>query len=259
MLTDSHCHLDFLDLKLYAEDLSKAIAAARAKDVNYILCPGVDIEHFPDILKIAETDKNIFAAVGLHPTEKESHEPSLDELLTLGQNKKVVGIGETGLDFYYAHDEIERNRQKKIFKMQVQVAKNLGKPLIIHARDAEQDIIKILIEEEAMVAGGVLHCFTGTQGFAQKLIDLGFYISFSGIVTFRNADSLRAIAQAIPLDRILIETDAPYLTPVPVRGKPNEPAYLPYIAEFIAKLRGISYESFAKQTTENFLRLCLII
>lgn len=258
MLADSHCHLDCLDLTPYDGDLRKAIAAARAKDVNYILCPGLDIERFPDILKIVETNNNLFAAVGLHPTEKDSREPSLDELLSLGQNKKVVAIGETGLDFYYAIDEFQRQRQKKLFRLHIQAAKALNKPLIVHARDAEADVIELLIEEQAVTAGGVMHCFTGSNAFAEKVMELGFYVSFSGIVTFRKAESLREIAKNLPLKKMLIETDAPYLAPVPVRGKPNEPSYLHYIAEFIAELRGIPYEAFAAETTTNFLRFCKV-
>lgn len=256
MLADSHCHLDLLDLTVYNGELHKTITAARAKDVKYILCPGVDIESFPNVLKIAETDSSIFAAVGLHPSEKDAYEPSLNELIALGQNKKVVGIGETGLDFYYAKDELERERQRRLFKLHIQTAKALNKPLIVHARDAEADIIKLLTDEEASAVGGVLHCFTGSNAFAEKALELGFYISFSGIVTFRNAQTLREIAKTIPLDKMLIETDAPYLAPVPLRGKPNEPLYLHYIAELIAELRGMSYHAFAVQTTDNFLRFC---
>ncbi|MEI8055727.1 MAG: TatD family hydrolase [bacterium] len=258
MLVDSHCHLDILDLTPYDGDLHRAIAAARAKDVNYILCPGVDIENFPNVLKIAESDSNIYAAVGLHPTEKDSREPSLNELIALGQNKKVVGIGETGLDFYYTANELEREHQKKLFKLHIQAAKTLNKPLIIHARDAEADIVKLLTDEEAKIVGGVMHCFTGSSAFAEKAIELGFYVSFSGIVTFRNAQALREIAKDIPLEKMLIETDAPYLAPVPVRGKSNEPVYLHYIAEFIAELRGVPYEAFTGQITANFLRFCKI-
>ncbi|EKE00591.1 MAG: hypothetical protein ACD_21C00322G0002 [uncultured bacterium] len=254
MLADSHCHLDCLDLTSYGEDVSKAVAAARKKDVKYILCPGIDLENFPNILKIVETDNNLFAAVGVHPTEKEARKPTLNDLLELGQNKKVVGIGETGLDFYYGNDEAQRAQQIELFKLHIQAAKTLNKPLIIHSRDADADIIKVLIEER--IADGVMHCFTGGQEMAEKMLDLGFYISFSGIVTFKNAHVLREIAKNMPLERMLIETDAPYLAPVPVRGKSNEPAYLHHIAEFIANLRGISYESFAAQTTENFLRFC---
>ena len=256
MLTDSHCHLDRLDLTPYDGNLNKAIIAARSKDVGYILCPGISIENFSSVLKIAETDEKIFAAVGLHPTEKNAHIPSLEELITLGQNKKVVCIGETGLDFYYGNDETQREHQRQLFKLHIQAAKALNKPLIVHSRDAEADIIQLLTEKEVGKARGVMHCFTGTQKLAEKMIELGFYISFSGIVTFKNADALREIAKNVPLDKILIETDSPYLAPVPVRGKSNEPSYLHYIAEFIAKLKNITYESFAMQTTENFLRFC---
>jgi TatD DNase family protein len=254
MLADSHCHLDHLDLTPYNGDLLLAIAAARAKDVKYILCPGVDIENFSNILKIAENNNNIYAAVGVHPSEKDSRKPSLDELITLGQNSKVIGIGETGLDFYCTSHELEREQQRKLFKLHIQAAKALNKPLIVHARDAEVDIIKLLASEKAITVGGVMHCFTGSSAFAEKAIELGFYVSFSGIVTFRTAQALREIAKNIPLDKILIETDAPYLAPVPVRGKPNEPIYLHYIAEFMAELRSMSYEVFAAQTTANFLR-----
>jgi hydrolase, TatD family len=256
MLADSHCHLDRLDLGPYDGDLHKAIAAARAKDVNYILCPGIDLEHFPNILKIAETENNIFASIGVHPTEEDAHEPTLDELTALGQNEKIVAIGETGLDFYYATNDLQREHHKKLFKLHIQAAKALNKPLISHSRDADADTINILTEEDAKTVGGIMHCFTGSQAMAEKTIELGFYISFSGIVTFRNAHALREIAKWVPLEKMLIETDAPYLAPVPVRGKSNEPVYLHYIAEFIAKLRGISYDAFAAQTTANFLQFC---
>lgn len=259
MLADSHCHLDLIDLKPYGGDLHEAIAAARAKDVKYILCPGIDIERFPAILKIAQTNNNIFAAVALHPTEKNSREPSLDELLTFGQNKEVICVGETGLDFYFKNNEnneLERARQEKLFKLHIQAAKILNKPLIIHSRNAEAGIIELLTKEKATKINGVIHCFTESSAFAAKIIELGFYISFSGIITFRNAENLREIAKNIPLNRMLIETDAPYLAPVPVRGKSNEPIYLHYIAEFIAKLRDIPYELFAHQITDNFLHFC---
>ena len=182
-------------------------------------------------------------------------QPSLEELLTLGQDKKVIGIGETGLDYYYAKDEKDRQRHRELFKLHIRVGRELNKPLIIHARDADQEIIKILREEGGEEVGGVLHCFTGSQDLALEAIKLGFYISFSGIITFRKADNLREIAKSLPLEKIMIETDAPFLAPVPVRGKPNEPKYLPHIAEFMAKLLDISYESFTNLTTENFLRL----
>lgn len=258
MLADSHCHLDCLDLKNYSGDVNQAIAAARMKGVKYILSPGVSLETFPNVLKIVGNDPDLFAALGVHPTEENVRQPSLEELLSLGQNKKVVGIGETGLDFYYAPDEIDRQRHRELFQLHIKAALELNKPLIIHARDADQEIIKILREEHGEEIGGVMHCFTGSMAMALEAIELGFYISFSGIITFRNAESLREVVKNIPLEKVLIETDAPFLAPVPVRGKSNEPNYLPYIAEFVAKLLGISYESFANLTTENFLRLFVL-
>lgn len=258
MLADSHCHLDCLDLTPYNGDIKQAIAAARAKNVQYILCPGVDIENFPRILEIVQDDPDLFAAVGLHPTEKNSRDTNLKELLTLGQHKKVVGIGETGLDYFYAENAERIERQKELFKMHIQAAKELNKPLIIHTRDAEADTVKLLIEEGATNTSSVIHCFTGSSDFAIKVLEFGFYISFSGIITFKNAENLRQIAKQVPLDRMLIETDAPYLAPVPMRGKPNEPAYLPYLAEFMANLLDLPYESFAEQMTQNFLRFCKV-
>ena len=258
MLADSHCHLDCLDLTPYNGDVKQAIVAARAKGVKYILCPGTDIERFMGILAIVQDDPDLFAAVGLHPTEKDSRDTSLSELLTLGQHKKVVGIGETGLDYFYAENAEQIERQQQLFKLHIQAAKELHKPLIIHTRDAEAATIKLLSEEGAANTSSVIHCFTGSSDFAVKALELGFYIAFSGIVTFKNAENLRQIAKQVPLDKMLIETDAPYLAPVPMRGKPNEPAYLPYLAEFMANLLGLPYESFAEQMTQNFLRFCKV-
>jgi TatD DNase family protein len=256
MLADSHCHLDCLDLEPYGGDLQKAIAAARAKDVKYILCPGISIEVFPKVLKIVADDEDLFAALSAHPTEESIHEPSLEELLELGQNKKVVAIGETGLDYYWAPEPEKQAKQLRLFKRHIEAAKYLKKPLIIHARDADFDIIKILKEEGGKEVGGVMHCFTGSLEMAKEALALGFYISFSGIITFKNAQRLRDVAKTVLLDKILIETDAPFLAPAPFRGQKNEPAYLPYIAEAMADLRGISLEEIAKQTTENFLKFC---
>ena len=253
MLIDSHCHLDRLNLAPYDGDLTKAVAAAREKNVSYILCPGIDLENFPSILTIAESDHKIFAAVGVHPSVQNTQLPSLAELLALAQHEKVVAIGETGLDFSYACSASQRQYQSKLFQLHIQAATILNKPLIIHSREAEADITQILTTAKTK---GVMHCFTGSAAMAATAINLSFYISFSGIITFRNADALRDIAKTIPLEKMLIETDAPYLAPVPMRGKPNEPSYLPYIAEFIAKLRGISYQTFAAQIAENFWRFC---
>ncbi len=258
MLADSHCHLDCLDLSPYKQEVHKAIVAARLKGVKYILCPGITVEAFPNILKIVETEADLFAAVGVHPTEKEAHQPTLNELIELAQNKKVVAIGETGLDFYEGKDEVNTKKQIDLFKLHIRAALELNMPLIIHAREADKEIIEVLETEKAKRVGGVMHCFTGSLAMAEAALRLGFYLSFSGIITFKNAEKLRNIAKTIPIDKILIETDAPYLAPVPMRGKPNEPAYLPYTAEFMATLLGISYESFVNQTTENFLRFCRI-
>ncbi|MDR1057805.1 MAG: TatD family hydrolase [Coxiellaceae bacterium] len=255
MLADSHCHLDCLDLKNYNGDINQALVAARLKDVQYILSPGISLETFPRVLKIVEDDPKLFAALGVHPVDKGVRQPSLEELLILGQSKKVVGIGETGMDFYYATHEIDRQRQRELFRLHIQAARELNKPLIIHVRDAGQEIIKILKEEHGENIGGVIHCFTGSKDLAFEAIKLGFYISISGIITFHKAESLREIVKSLPLEKVLIETDAPFLAPVPVRDKPNEPKYLPYIAEFISKLRKISYESFANIVTDNFLQL----
>jgi TatD DNase family protein len=258
MLSDSHCHLDCLDLKPYGNDIHKAIKTYREKGIKYMLCPGVTLEAFPDILKIVEGDADLFASVGAHPTEEEAKTPSLDEIIELAQNKKVVGIGETGLDFFYVKDENKQKKQEDLFKLHIQAALAVEKPLIIHAREADKKIIEILRAENADRVGGVMHCFTGSLTLAEEALQLGFYISFSGIITFKNAENLRNIAKIVPLNKILIETDAPYLAPDPVRGKSNEPLYLPYIAEFMAKLLGVTYDSFVSQTTENFLRFCKI-
>lgn len=258
MLVDSHCHLDCLDLEDYDGDIKKSLREARAKGVEYILCPGISLEGFSDIIKIVEDDDKLFAAVGVHPTEEDVRESTLEDLLEQGQNKKVVAIGETGLDYYYMKDKADKEYQHRLFNLHIQAAKYLKKPLIIHARDADGDIIKTLIEAEANIAGGVMHCFTGSLEMAKAAIEQGFLISFSGIVTFKNAQSLRNIAKQLPLEKILIETDAPFLAPTPYRGKPNFPEYLPYIANVMAELFGVSFEFLAKQTTENFLKFCKI-
>jgi TatD DNase family protein len=250
MLVDSHCHLDILDLSAYGGDLQKAIVAARQKDVGRILCPGLSFDNFANVLNIANTYDNVWATVGVHPTEKIKQSIKLEDLIVAGEHKKIIGIGETGLDFYYCRDKIQKERQKDLFKLHILAAKTLNKPLIIHARE----MFKILLAEKENITG-VMHCYTGNIAFAEKLLELGFYISFAGIVTFNKANNLAEVAKTIPLDKILIETDAPYLSPVPVRGQSNEPANLHYIAEFIAKIRHISYETFASHTTENFLQL----
>jgi TatD DNase family protein len=255
ILADSHCHLNCLDLKNYCGNLDQVIAAARFKGVRYILVPGINLENLPDTLKIVANDSDLFTALGIHPVETMASNSSLEELLILGQNSKIIGIGETGLDFYCTIDELKRQKQRELFRLHIKVARELNKPLIIHARNADHEIINILKDEHGEEIGGVLHCFTGSENFALEAIRLGFYISISGIITFRRAEELKEVIKNLPRDRILIETDAPFLAPVPVRGSSNEPQYLPYIAEFVSSLFHVSYESFTQLTTENFLKL----
>lgn len=254
MLIDSHCHLDRLDLTKYQGDLHLALAKAAELDVQYFLCPGIDLENFPNILKIAQEHKNIVVGVGLHPSENLQYDLPVDELCRLADNPLVVAIGETGLDYYYAADESARARQRQRFIVHVRAAREVQKPLIIHSRSAAVDIINILQAEQAQAIGGVLHCFTEDWQMAMQSMELGFYIGFSGIITFKNADSIRQVVKQVPLDKMLLETDAPYLAPVPYRGKPNEPAYLRNTAEAMANLRGISYDELAAKTTANFFK-----
>jgi len=255
MLIDSHCHLDLLDLTKYNGDLHLALAVAAEQDVQHFLCPGVDLEHFPNILKLAQENKNIFASVALHPSEEVQYDLQEQELLKLADNPLVVAIGETGLDYYYASNEEEHVMQRKRFVTHIRVARELHKSLIIHSRSAPEDIVNILRAEHAEDIGGVMHCFVDDWQTAQQVLAMGFYISFSGIITFKNAADLREVAIQVPLNKMLLETDAPYLAPVPYRGKPNEPAYLRNTAEFMANLRGISYNELAEITTENFFSL----
>jgi len=258
MFADSHCHLDLvLDKSDY--DINQIVSFAFAKGVQYILSPGTCVESIPKILDTIKSYKNITAAIGSHPNTIYNHNiPILEKLLTLGTDNKIVAIGETGLDYYHAKNIQERENQKQIFKWHIAAAKELHKPLIIHARESEEDLIQILKSElsnKNSKISGVLHCFTGSSYFAQTLIDMGFYISFSGIITFKNAKNLQSIVKEIPLDKMLIETDSPFLSPEPMRGQINTPAYLPHIAEFIAKLLKVPCKNIAQYTTENFLKL----
>lgn len=253
MLVDSHCHLDRLDLSTYNGDLKLALEAARAQSVEHILCVCIDLENFPQVLQVAESYPNISASVGVHPTEVIPQDPTTEELIKLAQHSRVVAIGETGLDYY--RDESHKAAQQERFRRHIRAAKQTDKALIVHTRQARVDTIAILKEEGADSVGGVLHCFTENWEMAQQAMELGFYISFSGIVTFKNAIEIQEVAKQLPLDRMLIETDAPYLAPVPFRGKPNQPAYVRYVAEAIATLRDVSFEEIAKQTSENFFTL----
>jgi len=252
-LVDSHCHLDQLDLTHHSGDLVNALKHADENHVKHMLCVCITLENFPDVLRVAKNYPHISASVGLHPNEIVTHEPTADDLVVLAQEEKVVAIGETGLDYYRSTGEIEW--QKERFRQHIRAAKKTNKPLIVHSRQAKEDTLKILQEENAQAVGGVLHCFTEDWQMAQAAMDLNFYISFSGIVTFKNALDIQDVAKRMPLNRMLIETDSPYLAPNPFRGKPNEPAYVRYVAEFISQLRGIDVVELAQYTTENFFRL----
>lgn len=252
-IVDSHCHLDTLDLAPYGGDLQRVLDAAKALGVHHFLCVCIDLDHFPTVLAVAEKYQQVFATVGLHPNEVVDSEPTIEQLVQLAKHPKVVGIGETGLDYYRTEEASDWQQQR--FRTHIQAAKLSGKPLIIHSRAAKADTIRLMKEENAADVGGVMHCFTEDWEMAKQAMDLGFYISFSGIVTFRNAEILKEVAQRIPLDKMLVETDAPYLAPIPYRGKPNEPAYVRHVVEYIATLRGISAETVAEQTTKNFFNL----
>lgn len=254
MFVDSHCHLDFPEYQGQLDDLLVRMKSAR---VTHALCISVDMPNFPNVLEIAKSHENLFASVGTHPDYKDTPEPSVEQLVQLGQDTKVIAVGETGLDYYRIGGEpIESMEwQRDRFRTHIQAAKQLNKPLIIHTRSASSDTIRIMKEEGADEIGGVMHCFTESWDVAQAAMDLNFYISFSGIVTFKNAKELQETCKKIPLDRLLIETDSPFLAPVPHRGKTNEPAWVSHVGEFVATLRGESISDLAQATTQNFSRL----
>lgn len=253
MLIDSHCHLDRLDLTPFDGSMERMFEAAHAAGVEHMLCVCIDYGNFPAVVDIARRHPQVFCSVGVHPSEREGEEPTVESLLQRAADPEVVAIGETGLDYHYNQGELEWQRER--FRVHIRAARAAGKPLIIHTRDARADTLRIMEEEGAGEAGGVMHCFTEDWDMARAALDLGFHISFSGIVTFRNAVDLREVAKRVPDDRLLIETDAPYLTPVPMRGKPNHPALVRHVAELLAELRGVSFERLAEDTSENYRRL----
>ncbi len=247
---DSHCHLDMLSDDDHG--VSLILDRAKAAGVSHCLNISVNMADFPRVLQIAEKFPNVSASLGLHPTDADER-VDVETLVHLGQNPKIVGIGETGLDYYRVTEGLEMQREQ--FRVHIRAAKALKKPLIIHTREARADTLAILKEEQAETCSGVMHCFTEDWETAKAALDLGFYISISGIVTFKNAPLVQETASKVPLDRLLIETDAPYLAPVPHRGIRNEPAFVPYTAAFIANLRGISVAELADATTNNFFNL----
>ncbi len=253
MLIDSHCHLDRVDLSLYQNDFSTFMQHTRDAGVGHMLCVSIDLESYPEMLALVLPYEDISISVGVHPNDFDRREPDVADLVALAAHPRNVAIGETGLDFFRSQGDLDW--QRKRFRTHIQAAIEAGKPLIVHTRDARQETLEIMAEEKAEQAGGVLHCFTENWDMASAGLEMGFYISFSGIVTFKNAGELRDVAARVPLDRLLIETDSPYLAPTPYRGKPNEPKYLYRVAEAIAELRGMEAEELAVQTAVNFQRL----
>ena len=255
MLTDSHCHLDMLEGVDSPAALEAVLLEARTAGVERMLCVCVDLDRFDAMAALVAGRDQIAISCGIHPSHLSATgtEPDEDALRARCSDRRVVAIGETGLDYHYGKGREAEQRER--FRRHARVARALDKPVIVHTREAREDTLAILAEEGVRDCGGVIHCFTEDMEFARAALDLGMYISFSGIVTFRNADSIREVACAMPLERMLIETDAPYLTPVPLRGKPNRPAYVRHVAEAIARLRGIALEELAEATTANYLRL----
>ena len=248
MLIDSHCHLNFPDL---AQRLPEVLANMAEAGVDKAIAISVSRQSFEEVHAIAQNHPNIYATVGIHPDDPEAEEFSLEELLERAARPKVVGIGETGLDYHWCKGDLAWQHQR--FALHIEAANRSGLPLVVHTRDAAEDTMRLLREHQAHA--GVIHCFTADVRIAKLALDLGFYISFSGIVTFKNAAAIQEAARYVPLDRLLVETDSPYLAPVPKRGKPNEPAYVRHTAAFVAQLRGDSLENIAQATTANCLRL----
>jgi TatD DNase family protein len=253
MLVDSHCHLDKLDLSPYQGDLDAALQAAFARQISHMVCIGIDLENIASVLAIAERHDGVFASVGVHPLYRDSREPALEELVALSQHRKVIAIGETGLDYFYGEGDLQWQRDR--FQIHIAAARQTELPVIIHSRGAKEDTLAFLRDSGAGEVRGVMHCFTEDLDMAKRAIDLGFLISISGIVTFRNADELRAVVKALPLEHLLVETDAPWLAPIPYRGKSNEPRYVVEVAEKVAEIKGLSLQQVAQQTTANFFRL----
>lgn len=254
MYIDSHCHINFPEL---AARMPEILGKMAENEVSHALCVSVDLPNFPSVLALAESHANIYASVGVHPDYEDTPEPSVEDLIRLSDHPKIVAIGETGLDYYRLEGDLEWQRER--FRKHIRASRATGKPLIIHTRAASADTIRIMREEgagsDAGGAAGVMHCFTESLEVAQAAMEMGFYISFSGIVTFKSAKDLQAVAREVPLEQMLIETDSPYLAPVPHRGKVNEPALVRHVAEYLATLKGEPVERIAQQTTENFFNL----
>jgi TatD DNase family protein len=250
MLVDSHCHLNFPELLANLPAIKQAM---QDNQVGHALCISVTLPDFPQVLALAEENENFYASVGVHPDYEDIQEPTIDELIKLANHPKVIAIGETGLDYFRLTGDLEWQRTR--FRTHIRAAIATGKPLVIHTRNSPEDTLRIMREENAQQVGGVMHCFTESLDVALEAIALGFYISFSGIITFKNAHTIKEVAKHVPLDRILVETDSPYLAPTPYRGKTNQPSYVKHVGEEVANLRGISFDELAAATTESFFRL----
>ncbi|GAA5784005.1 TatD family hydrolase [Chitiniphilus shinanonensis] len=250
MFVDSHCHINFPEL---AERIDELLAAMAENRVTHALCVSVNLPEWPSVMALAEAHDNLFASVGVHPDYEDVEEPTVAGLVELAQRRRVVAIGETGLDYYRLQGDLGWQRER--FRVHIRAARQTGLPLIIHTRAASEDTIRILQEEGAAEVGGVMHCFTESWEVAQAAMELGFHISFSGIVTFKKAEELKEVARRVPLERMLIETDSPYLAPVPFRGKTNQPAWVKHVAEHIADLKGVPVAEVAATTTNNFFKL----
>ena len=250
MLVDSHCHIDFPE---FAGQIPQLLENMARNDVGYALCVAVNLPDFPRIIELAQTYTQLYASVGVHPDQPPDAQTTVADLTQHARQPRVLAIGETGLDYYRQDGDLTWQRER--FRTHIRAARECDKPLIIHTRDASDDTLAILREERASDVGGVMHCFTESLDFARAAIDLNFYISFSGIVTFKSAVELKQVAKALPLDRLLVETDSPYLAPVPMRGKTNQPAWVRHVAEELARLRGLNLEAIAEATTRNFFKL----
>lgn len=252
-LVDSHCHLPMIDLAEHGGSLDRVLAGAAEAGVGHMLCVSVDLESYPQVLATARRYDNVFASVGIHPNSPPADGVAPETLAELAADPRVVAIGETGLDYFRSEGDLDWQHQR--FRSHIRAARLAGKPLIIHTREARADTLRLMREEGAEQVGGVMHCFTEDWDTAARAMELGFYISFSGIVTFRNAQALQDVARRVPAERLLVETDAPYLAPVPLRGRQNQPAYVRQVAEFLARLRGEDLDALIARTTENFFQL----
>lgn len=253
MLIDSHCHLDCIDLSEFDDNFDNLIKHTHKQNVEHMLCVSINLKQYPDMLEKVRGYPNISVSAGMHPMADESDDFSIEYLTDLARDEKVVAIGETGLDYFYHKGD--PSWQQARFRSHIKVANQVNKPLIIHTRDAAEDTLNVLHQENAEQCGGVIHCFTETQDFADQAMEIGFMISISGIITFKNADALRKVAKNIPDDRLLIETDSPYLAPIPHRGKQNQPAYVQHVAEALATIRDTSVEHIAEISRNNFYQL----